>query len=340
MKLSYYKNLDGIRAIAALMVMFYHFFEVNHIYFISDISSFGQTGVTLFFVLSGFLITRILLSTKDSKDFFKRFYLNRVVRIFPLYFLFLFIHFFIYPIFSIANYPTLFEQVCYYFYFQNYFFSFHNFIEGPLNTWSLAIEEQFYLFWPLIVYNLKNIALKYIIILIVILSFILRIYFCFKNYEPFYFTFTRIDSLAIGSIGAIYEFKLIRLSMKKNIFLLILFYFIYLTAQYFFSYFALVLSIEYLTISFFYLFLILLVINIKSIKFVDLILQNRFLILTGKISYGLYIYHTSIYTITQRILPNQSVLVSFIFWFGSSFLISYISYNYFEKYFFKFKYSH
>src|ERR1700755_1520169 len=98
--LKYYKGLDGVRGLAALMIMFYHFTPDSSntgsfLHFLKKISVIGQSGVTLFFVLSGFLITRILLASKPNKDYFKKFYTKRALRIFPLYYLFLIICFFI-----------------------------------------------------------------------------------------------------------------------------------------------------------------------------------------------------------------------------------------------------
>jgi len=101
-KLQHFSELDGIRAIAALMVMFFHFFQHletsnSILLLVKKASIFGQTGVSLFFVLSGFLITRILINTKDTPNFFYNFYLRRTVRIFPLYYLFLIIYFLLFP---------------------------------------------------------------------------------------------------------------------------------------------------------------------------------------------------------------------------------------------------
>lgn len=81
MKLNYYRNLDGVRAIAALMVIIFHFFhELNtqdsYILVLKKMATVDQIGVTLFFVLSGFLITRILINTKETRGYFKNFYLR------------------------------------------------------------------------------------------------------------------------------------------------------------------------------------------------------------------------------------------------------------------------
>ncbi len=151
MKLIYYKNLDGIRAIAALMVMFFHFFasiKINTptLSVLLKLSIFGQTGVTLFFVLSGFLITRILISTKHNTDYFKNFYLRRTLRIFPLYYLFLLIYYYIYPLIFNTGFTPIKDQLYFYAYIQNFAETFHWTANGPNHFWSLAVEEHFYLF--------------------------------------------------------------------------------------------------------------------------------------------------------------------------------------------------
>ncbi|MFT3750077.1 MAG: acyltransferase [Agriterribacter sp.] len=89
MTLNYIKDLDGLRAIAAFMVIFAHFFSSSIFQdypIISKIAGLGNSGVSLFFVLSGFVITRILLASINSKTYFKSFYIRRVLRIFPLYY--------------------------------------------------------------------------------------------------------------------------------------------------------------------------------------------------------------------------------------------------------------
>lgn len=91
---SHLPALDGLRGLAILLVLLFHTFarpEVQHANWIiksfNQVSLFGWTGVDLFFVLSGFLITRILLDAKTSTNFFKVFYMRRILRIFPLYYL-------------------------------------------------------------------------------------------------------------------------------------------------------------------------------------------------------------------------------------------------------------
>ena len=151
MKLEYYRQLDGVRAIAALMVMFSHFFVLNHsdhgiLHAVNKISVLGQTGVSLFFVLSGFLITRILLATKQSPGYFADFYIRRSLRIFPLYYFFLALYFFIIPLIQHVPSVPWDHQFSYWIYLQNFAMIFGWSQTGPGHLWSLAIEEHFYLF--------------------------------------------------------------------------------------------------------------------------------------------------------------------------------------------------
>ncbi len=88
-KIKYYYNLDGLRALAAFGVVIAHFFTPSNLgnhAFLLKITALGNTGVSLFFVLSGFVITRILLQSVESSSYFKTFYIRRTLRIFPLYY--------------------------------------------------------------------------------------------------------------------------------------------------------------------------------------------------------------------------------------------------------------
>ena len=158
---TYYKSripeLDGIRGLAVILVLFFHYGN-NQLIFMTDphavvnvftkITSFFRSGVDLFFILSGFLIGAILLKNKASKSYFKTFYIRRFLRIFPLFYLLL----------KAIDFPDpgnfLFKDelnIGYYFLFiQNYMMAASNTFAAQALTpnWSLAVEEQFYLFLP------------------------------------------------------------------------------------------------------------------------------------------------------------------------------------------------
>jgi peptidoglycan/LPS O-acetylase OafA/YrhL len=160
--------LDGFRGLAILFVILFHFgfFEA------------GWIGVQVFFVLSGYLITSILLADRDrpAAAFFGRFYWRRSLRIFPLYFGYLIL---LSLVFAVTGRPVEFgERWLYLFtYTYNYALLLHPLREAVAFThfWSLAIEEQFYLVWPFIVYWLPRRVLLIVVGAILVLSPVFRL---------------------------------------------------------------------------------------------------------------------------------------------------------------------
>jgi peptidoglycan/LPS O-acetylase OafA/YrhL len=346
MKLTYYKNLDGVRAIAALMVMFFHFFkEIEPDSYIlkifSKIAIFGQTGVTLFFVLSGFLITRILFNTKDTSGYFKNFYVRRTLRIFPLYYLFLFIYYFLLPlIFGTAKSPFN-EQLVFYSYLQNFANTFNWNSAGPSHFWSLAVEEHFYLFWPFVVYLFSPKNLTRIIVGIIIGALFLRIYMLNLGYGVFYFTFTRFDSLAVGALLAILELK--NYFKKENTkYFLILLGSIFIPTLILWSFFTregnvYIQMFKDPLLTFIYFSIIGFLLCIKENHPLNSLLKTRFFSYTGKISYGLYVYHPLAYYICMKFIDVKNVMLSFFIGVIMTYLISTLSFYLFESSFLKFK---
>lgn len=209
--LKYYDSLTDLRGIAALLVMTMHFFnqlDINMplLSVFYELSKIGQTGVTLFFVLSGFLITRILINSKEQSSYFKNFYIRRTLRIFPLYYLFLVLYYYLFPL--ILEAPVSFESKPFYFlYLQNFAITFQWLAnDGPGHFWSLAVEEHFYLIWPFIVFTCPKRALKKLIYIIIFAALIARFYLSYSGHEIMWLTYARMDSLAIGGLLAIYEF--------------------------------------------------------------------------------------------------------------------------------------
>jgi peptidoglycan/LPS O-acetylase OafA/YrhL len=154
--------LDGLRGIAIILVMVHHFTYYRPTYgidaWIGSVVFFFWTGVDLFFVLSGFLITGILLDTRGSERYFTSFYARRTLRIFPLYYLVLFVAFVVLPQFP-AVHPVLAGQAevppqwPYWLYLTNFSIADGGWVHGWADVgWSLAIEEQFYLVWPLVIW--------------------------------------------------------------------------------------------------------------------------------------------------------------------------------------------
>jgi peptidoglycan/LPS O-acetylase OafA/YrhL len=189
--------LDGIRGLAVLMVIAYHVLAFP----------VGWMGVDLFFVLSGFLITSILIDTKESPTYFRDFYIKRVLRIFPLYFGVLILYFT--PFLLARGSVVARESLPYFAYVQNVKFSVENSwptdYRFALNHfWSLAIEEQFYIFFPFIVYYTSPSRLWKVCLLIVAAALATRILLipASNTTARYAFTLCRTDSLALGALAA------------------------------------------------------------------------------------------------------------------------------------------
>ncbi len=194
----YIPQLDGLRAIAIIGVMLFH----------HQIPGFniGWAGVNLFFVISGFLITGILLDSKTNPHYFRNFYARRFLRIFPIYYLGLALVIVI----ALISHWRIGDTWYYLFYIQNHHLALTNWKVNfpPLldHTWSLAIEEQFYILWPLIVYMLDVKKLKIVTILLYILALVTRSILLFSTDNlnlQFMLLPTQVDALAAGAFLAI-----------------------------------------------------------------------------------------------------------------------------------------
>ena len=194
-KHKYFPALDGIRGIAILMVLMHHalmfgkmrsdlLFEKR----LHKLLFSGWLGVDLFFVLSGFLITGILIDLKGNKDYFKNFYMRRVLRIFPIYYVFLLLYFTLIPLFSYTVHDAILpfgEKLWYLLYGINIKYAFSGWAENVTigHFWSLAVEEQFYLIWPLIIYLTPKKKLPLISFIIIGLSLTIRVILHYYNYK-------------------------------------------------------------------------------------------------------------------------------------------------------------
>jgi peptidoglycan/LPS O-acetylase OafA/YrhL len=206
--------LDGLRGAAILLVISYHSFILPEERFglLARIAPVGWCGVDLFFVLSGFLITGILLDARGSSLYFRNFYIRRVLRIFPLYYAALALSWIVIkadPYSRFGTWPFT-NQVFYWSYLQNWTNVFSN--DGPSppwlrHFWSLAVEEQFYLCWPLVVYCVGPKRLMGLCLGLFALALMLRYYLVVEQ-VPWEtvdtLTVTRVDGLAVGAFLAAY----------------------------------------------------------------------------------------------------------------------------------------
>jgi peptidoglycan/LPS O-acetylase OafA/YrhL len=209
-------ELDGVRGVAILLVLIWHYFtcqaaaESRSIFaYCVKATRLTWSGVDLFFVLSGFLIAGILLDNRDSSNYFRVFYLRRMCRIFPLYFLMLAL-FVLLSATSIGvspSYRRLFEDPfplwSYATFTQNLFMGARgDFGANWLNmTWSLAVEEQFYLVVPLLIYFLPRRNLHCVLVVAILAAPVLRS--ALPGFRAFVYTPWRSDSLLSGVLLAL-----------------------------------------------------------------------------------------------------------------------------------------
>src|SRR5262249_41446351 len=190
----YLPELDVLRGFAILAVMFHHIGKDVPALHLEGIGRYGWTGVDLFFVISGFLITRILMEAKTKPHYFRNFYARRVLRIWPMYFALLLFAFALLPLAMPTLRARIFAEAhpwqAYLFFVQN-LFSVKEIAFGPVGvTWSLAIEEQYYLLWPLLVLLLSRRALTYSAVGAFACSIIVRLLQIFGFVHLFIYTNT------------------------------------------------------------------------------------------------------------------------------------------------------
>jgi peptidoglycan/LPS O-acetylase OafA/YrhL len=284
-------QLDAVRGVAVLLVLLHNTnrYPSLHLQFISNN---GWMGVDLFFVLSGLLITGILLDTKQSGGYFRNFYARRCLRIWPLYYAALLFMFVIVPLLRPSEVHTIFDARSspwwsYPIFVQNFFVPVPTMAAGLLGvTWSLAVEEQFYLFWPLIVRFTTLTQLRRIAIVAICISPALRFYLSLHHVNIYTNTFCRLDGLMAGALLAILvrtnNFVPARLVRRAWIGFAVAVP-LALGIEAFharwigFSFIALA------SVSFVYLALF------STQKWVRALLTNRALVYTGMISYGIYL---------------------------------------------------
>src|ERR1700722_9761288 len=284
-------QLDAVRGLAVLLVLLHNTdkYPSLHLHLISDN---GWMGVDLFFVLSGFLITGILLDAKQSQGYFKNFYARRFLRIRPLYYSALLFMFVVVPFLRPSEAHTIFEPRsspwwAYPVFLQNFLVPVPASATGLLGvTWSLAVEEQFYLVWPLVVRFCREEQIKRVAITVICLSPALRLYLSLHQVNIYSNTFCRLDGLMAGALLAlvIRSNKFVPSRFLKQAWIMLLGSVVLALAIVMFHARWIGTSvIAAASVSFVYLALF------STQKWLQAILTNRFLVYTGTISYGIYV---------------------------------------------------
>ena len=341
----YIPVLEGFRGMACLLVFFSHFysyqFSANSNFFgviYNQILPLGWCGVDAFFVLSGFLITGILLDNKEDSHYFTNFYGRRILRIFPLYYFALLLVFVILrPIFSqdetYLNLENL--QSWYWFYLQNWQATFHGL--GSYNIlshfWSLAVEEQFYLFWPLIIYLVPKRFLGGTIAFFIVFPIVLRNILLFQHLPSadlkiiYVNTFCRVDSLVIGAtIAFIARSEYWLPWLIRSIRLLLALSFCGLAAIFISqgelgSINPLVQSFGYSLLAIFFGSLLVSSLSLPENHSFVQILSWSPLRQLGRISYGFYVYHFPILFLFRDSLTPYTINLTHSYWISELLLL-------------------
>jgi len=355
-KALHFSGLNGLRAIAALIVLFSHTttelntFGLNSFLFGkypdgSPKSLLAGFGVSIFFALSGFLITYLLLEEKRSHEInIKNFYLRRILRIWPLYYLY-----FLLSIFTLFMFDMSFEKQSIFFYvflLANVPFLLHTAIGFVGHYWSLGVEEQFYSFWPWIIKRSKSILTVTTVacLSLILLKCMVRYWDIRTNNGNVGWLYNtlhtvRFQCMLIGAIGAILYFRkqALFLRITNNVWAQSLCWFVILLVGLNKFHIASFLDNEFIaTVT-----VVLIIGQIcKTNRIVNL--EFSFLNFIGKISYGIYVLHPLIiFYLSKAITFSEKSITSYLIVYFSVFLstiiIAYLSYEYFEKPFLKLK---
>jgi len=358
----YFPNLNALRCFAASMVIVHH---VEQTKYLIGVNSYWDTptvhygcklGLFLFFVLSGFLITNLLLLEKknDNTINIRNFYIRRILRIWPLYFLIIALALFVLPYFNFIQLirdPVLvmhsnftWKLLLFAFILPNLVMVLFGVIPYAAHTWSIGAEEQFYLLWPVIIKFIKNKFLfAFILTLILLYTILLKTLTHFVDLFPdnktlfviaTYLNLTPINCMAIGGLFAVTcasdtPFFIL---LKKILFSKYLQYPVFSITIILLATGTSFYSLQYEVYSFLFGIIICnLALNKNRIIDFEKIKIFNYL---GKISYGLYMFHPLVIIPVIKILVYYKCYNSYIMYllsFGITILVSSASYHFYEK---------
>jgi peptidoglycan/LPS O-acetylase OafA/YrhL len=348
-------ELDGLRGMAILLVIFFHYTNGESLtrlngvaYFVQRCAASGWSGVDLFFVLSGFLIGGILIDARGSNSYFRTFYVRRFFRIVPIYYLWICLYIALVSAagpairshsFSGKALPRGFEVYAHFLFIQNlipYDWSAQPGLFGSWfgHLWSLAVEEQFYLLAPLMIWRLSPRRLPAALLGIICGFPFIRIALFLHVHQ---IDTTRVmpahaDALALGMLVAIvWRNPVSRLWLTRNI------HSVYWVAGLFFTGFGFlwwyaptsgslpVASVGFTWIAIFYALLVLIVL-VASKSWIARTMRARWLREVGRVSYCMYIIHLVVNLFLQRVFLHARPEITTLPGAGISLLAAVVTY--------------
>lgn len=357
----YLPNLNGLRFIAAFVIIIQHIEQIKYLFGISSnwvdysfLPKIGELSVVFFFVLSGFLITYLLIKEEKENDEIniKRFYLRRLLRIAPIYFLIILLSFTVFYHFDIFHIPgsspdsiknnLLGKLLFYAFFLSNAVMPLFGVVPYAAPTWSIGTEEQFYLIWPILIKKIKRRRIQLILAIIGLYIFIKLLLYSpllngadWINQAANIWNAFKIDCLGIGALTAVLlttKNRLIEYILNTK-----LFYFIALLIP---SLILIGIEIPFLNNDIYSILFAIIIVNFAINKAINISLENKALSFLGKISFGLYLYHMIAIVLTIKLCLSFGIHSNWIIYPNSiliSILLASFSYKYFEGYFLKVK---
>lgn len=347
----YFSQLDSIRGLSFIAIFLFHSYHIKE-----SVTQIGKLlnylhdrlplGLETFFILSSFLLTFLAYNEykKRGNYSFKNYFVRRILRIWPLYYFILALAFVIFPLVAgYVNFSMQLPDYRYYIFFVSNFYSKEH-VYFLMFLWTISVEEQFYLLWGLsLKFFFKRIII--VIFLLCLTSVLFSLYTIIYEVPGYFNTLTYLFDFGCGALAAIVTFKNSKISKWFNSLSnkeTILFY-CYLPVHFLVFY---ILNdntsglinncLELLSRYFFIIYIALLLIEQVSNKNRSKLFQNsKFLIFTGKISYGLYCYHGITLTAMTVLLKRFSVDLPSLVFVVVCFIINYgiaaLSYFYFEQ---------
>ncbi len=354
----HFANLDGVRFIASFLVLFHHIEQIKYALELPNIYSWpvvqhaGRLGVGLFFVLSGFLITYLLVQERHNYGNVaaRKFYLRRIFRIWPIYFLLVLSSYFLLPHLPVAGFlgtgDSLGEHYWERLFFlaivlPNYAFVLYELPYWCAQAWSIGVEEQFYYLWPwLFKYPGKRLLILAVFLVVSFALLAVGIYFLHVPGEVqmakviTFFGQFRIHIMALGGLAALAVYhdrrQLLDFLFRRDMQLAV---------------YALGLALFFSGVHFsgfmegYAVFFTFFILNVSSNPRSVIRLEFRWLSYLGKISYGLYLYHVVVTVVVINLLlrywpdagSGSFQVVLYLAAVALSVLVSALSYAYLEK---------